>query len=49
MQWPPTAIPGRWMWLNGWLLAASITRSALTPSCSAKRASSLAKAMLRSR
>ena len=25
MQWPPTAMPGWWMWLYGWLLQASIT------------------------
>ena len=25
MQWPPTAMPGRWMWLYGWELLASIT------------------------
>jgi hypothetical protein len=37
------------MWLNGWLLAASITRTASTPTRSACRASSFAKAMLRSR
>jgi hypothetical protein len=37
------------MWLNGWLLAAWITRSTSTPAASAKRASSLAKAMFTSR
>ena len=47
MQWPPTATPGRWRWLKGWLLAASMTRSRSMPSRSLKRASSLARAMFR--
>ncbi len=49
MQCPPTPRPGWWMWLYGWLLAAAITSWMSTPTRSAYRANSLARAMFTSR
>src|SRR6266545_6865860 len=49
MQCPPTAMPGRWMWLNGCELDASITWYTSTPTEAAYRANWLASPMLTSR
>ena len=49
MQWPPTAMPGLWMWLYGWELLASITCMTSIPWAPANRANWFASPMLTSR
>ena len=49
MQCPPTPSPGWWMCEYGWLFAAAMTSWMSTPTRSAYRANSLARAMLTSR
>ncbi|CPU67165.1 Uncharacterised protein [Mycobacteroides abscessus] len=49
MQCPPTAMPGRWMWLYGCELLASMTAWTSIPCLSAKRANWFASPMFTSR
>ena len=49
MQWPPTAMPGWWMWLYGCEFDASMTLYTSMPDFWAKRANWFASPMFTSR